>query len=137
MTKTKFIFNINGKRVEKEPKEALAIYKKDKKDIKAICDNTAKDLMAGIELLKLLDSLIEKATQAIKGTPAKKRGRPAKKTAVVSKNGGKPSKIEKPVAKKRGRPAKVVAPAPKKRGRPAKVNPVKKIKRAIKARKAK
>lgn len=126
MTKTKFIFNINGKRVEKQPKEALAIYKKDKKDIKAICDNTAKDLMAGIELLKLLDGFIEKAKQAIKGTPAKKRGRPAKKTT-----------IEKPVAKKRGRPAKVVAPAPKKSGRPAKVNPVKKIKKAIKARKAK
>lgn len=55
-------------------------------------------------------------------TPAKKRGRPAKKSAVVSKKGTKPSKIEKPAPKKRGRPAKTVKP----------VAVVKKIKKELK-----
>lgn len=33
MTKNKFIFNIDGKEVVKEPKEALKILKKDYEDI--------------------------------------------------------------------------------------------------------
>lgn len=118
MTKIKFVFNINGKKVTKEPKEAIAILRKDYAEIKELCDNIAKDLITGAQLLETIEGLIVEAKKAL--TSAKEE---------------KPAKV---TPKKRGRPAKVVAPAPKKRGRPAKaVSPVKKIKKAIKTRKAK
>lgn len=112
MTKTKFVFNIDGKKVTKTPAEAIEILQNDRKEISDICDSHVRDLAKGIELLAVIDSLIEEAEKSIKEPASKKEA--------------------KPTAKKRGRPAKVVAPAPKKRGRPAKVNTIKQIKKSIK-----
>lgn len=112
MTKNKFVFNIDGKEVVKEPKDALKILKKDYKDLQDICINKARDLGEGIELLKTIKFLMETAKEDIKKV--------SKKSAVVSKKGAKPSKVEKPAKKA------------------VKANPVKKIKKAIKSkRKAK
>ncbi|MEE1282373.1 MAG: hypothetical protein UHK60_09020 [Acutalibacteraceae bacterium] len=111
MTKNKFIFNIDGKEVVKEPKEALKMLKKDCEDIQKICIDTTENLLTGIQLLNVIEGLIEAAKEDIKNS---------KKTAVVSKKGTKPSKVEKPAKK-------VV-----------KANPVKKAKKVIKSkRKAK
>lgn len=112
MTKIKFVFNIDGKRVEKEPKEALKIYKRDYKEGKELCSKISSDLIVALDLLRNLETLMEEAKKAMK--------EPSKKPAVVSKKGTKPSKIEKPAKKA------------------VKANPVKKIKKAIKSkRKAK
>ena len=115
MTKIKFVFNINGKRVEKEPKDALKIYKRDYKEGKELCSKIARDLMVGLDLLRNLEVLMDEAKKSMK-KPVKTE----KKSTVVSKKGTKPSKIEKPAKKA------------------VKTNPVKKIKKAIKSkRKAK
>lgn len=112
MTKNKFVFNIDGKEVAKEPKEALKILKKDYEDIQTICIDTTENLLTGIQLLNAIENLIETAKEDIK--------KASKKPAVVSKKGTKPSKVEKPAKK-------VV-----------KANPVKKTKKVIKSkRKAK
>ena len=108
MTKIKFVFNIDGKRVEKEPKEALKIYKRDYKEGKELCSKISSDLIVALDLLRSLEVLMEEAKKAMK------------EPTVVSKKGTKPSKIEKPAKKA------------------VKANPVKKIKKAIKSkRKAK
>lgn len=115
MTKTKFVFNIDGKKVEKEPKEALKIYKRDYKEGKELCSKISSDLIVALDLLRNLEVLMEEAKKAMK-KPVKTE----KKPAVVSKKGTKPSKIEKPAKKA------------------VKANPVKKIKKEIKSkRKAK
>lgn len=115
MTKIKFVFNIDGKRVEKEPKEALKQYKKDYAEVKSVCEKVASDLAAGLTLLETIEKLAEEAREAMK-----KPVRTKKKPTVVSKKGTKPSKIEKPAKKA------------------VKANPVKKIKKTIKSkRKAK
>ena len=111
MTKNKFIFNIDGKEVVKEPKGALKIFEKNYKDLQKICIDTTEDLLTGIKLLNTIKTLIETTKEDIKNS---------KKTTVVSKKGTKPSKIEKPAKKA------------------VKTNPVKKVKKTIKSkRKAK
>lgn len=115
MTKNKFVFNIDGKKVEKEPKEALKIYKRDYKEGKALCAKISSDLIVALDLLNNLEVLMEEAKKAMK-EPVKTE----KKPAVVSKKGTKPSKVEKPAKKA------------------VKANPVKKVKKVIKSkRKAK
>ena len=112
MTKSKFVFNIDGKEVVKGPKEALKILKKDYEDLKSACAVKAREWFEGLELLETIKALMEAAKEDIK--------KASKKPAVVSKKGTKPSKIEKPAKKA------------------VKANPVKKIKKAIKSkRKAK
>lgn len=112
MTKNKFVFNIDGKKVVKEPKEALKIFKKDYEDIQKICSDTVENLLIGNQLLNSIENLIEIAKEDIK--------KASKKTAATSKKGTKPSKVEKPAKKA------------------VKANPVKKAKKVIKSkRKAK
>mgnify|MGYP003470978333 CR=1 FL=1 len=111
MTKNKFVFNIDGKEVVKEPKKALKILKKDYEDIQTICIDTTENLLTGIQLLNSIENLNEMAKEDIKNS---------KKPAVASKKDAKPSKVEKPAKK------------------PVKANPVKKAKKVIKSkRKAK
>lgn len=112
MTKNKFVFNIDGKKVVKEPKEAFKILEKDYKDLQDCCINTIEDLLEGLKLLETIKILMEAAKEDIK--------KDSKKTTATSKKNSKPSKVEKSAKKT------------------VKTNPIKKIKKTIKSkRKAK
>ena len=112
MTKNKFVFNIDGKKVVKEPKEAFKILEKDYKDLQDCCINMIEDLLEGLKLLEIIKNLMETAKEDIK--------KDSKKTTATSKKGTKAAKVEKPTKKA------------------VKANPIKKIKKVIKSkRKAK